>query len=263
MALLKDKVIIVIGGAGRLGSEFAEKIIQENATCIIADISKGNAEETTLKLVKAYSEIIISSAVVDTSDILSIERMIKMVSETYGKIDGVINTTYPKNANLGRKFEKVTYFDFCENMNLHLGSYFLVAQRVCEYFKKQGFGSLINISSILGVSAPKFDTYESSDYGDKEMTCPVEYSLAKAAIIHLAKYLAKYYRDNGIRINTISPGGIYSGQPEGFVEKYKKYCTLKGMLDPKDISGTVIFLLSDLASYINGQNIIVDDGWSL
>ena len=123
---------------------------------------------------------------------------------------------------------------------------------------KQKHGNIINFSSIQGISSPKFEHYKQT-----EMTSPLEYTAAKWSIIAITKYLAKYCKNKNIRINCISPGGIYDNQPEIFVNEYQKSCLSKGMLDANDINGTIDFLLSDKSKYINGQNIIIDDGWSL
>jgi len=95
------------------------------------------------------------------------------------------------------------------------------------------------------------------------MTMPVEYAAIKSALIHLTKYMAKYYAGNNIRVNCVSLGGLWDNQPDSFRNGYRKHCLNKGMLEPTDIVGTIIFLLSDQARYINGQNIIVDDGFVL
>ena len=100
-------------------------------------------------------------------------------------------------------------------------------------------------------------------YNETEMTSPVEYAAIKAGLIHLTKYMAKYLKGKNIRVNTISPGGILNNQPKQFLKKYNNQCSTKGMLDAKDLNGTLIFLLSDASSYLNGQNIVVDDGFCL
>ncbi len=193
--------------------------------------------------------------------------MIELVSgypiEEYGKIDAFVNTSYPRTKNWGFKFEEVTYKDFCENLNIHLGGYFLASQQMALFFKKQGYGNIINIASIFGIRPPKFEVYKGIINHGNEMTCPVGYNSIKAGIIMLVQYMAKYFKGCNIRINCISPGGIFAEQPELFIERYKEYCTSKGMLNPSDLKGTLIFLLSDMSSFINGQNLIVDDGWSL
>ena len=131
-------------------------------------------------------------------------------------------------------------------------------QKFAEMFIQQGYGNIINIASIQGVAAPKFEHYEGT-----VMTSPIEYTSAKSAIIAISRYMAKFLAGKKIRVNCISPGGILENQPKSFLKNYKASCTSKGMLDTNDLSGTLIYLLSNHSRYINGQNIIVDDGWSL
>jgi enoyl-[acyl-carrier-protein] reductase (NADH) len=114
------------------------------------------------------------------------------------------------------------------------------------------------MSSIYGVVTPRFEIYN-----DTTMTTPVEYVAIKSGLIHLTKYMAKYFEGKKIRVNSISLGGLKDGQPEDFLKAYNSFCLNKGMLNSKDISGTLLYLLSDLSEYVNGQNIIVDDGFSL
>ena len=127
-----------------------------------------------------------------------------------------------------------------------------------RYFREQGYGNLLHISSIQGSSSPKFDHYEGTD-----MVSPIEYSAIKAGVISITRYLAKYCKNQNIRVNCISPGGISDNQPESFQKKYRSSCCNKGLLDSGDIAGALIFLLSEQSKYVTGQNIIVDDGWSL
>lgn len=155
-------------------------------------------------------------------------------------------------------FFDVEYEDFIQNLSLNLGGYFLTSQCFSKYFKKQSYGNIINISSIYGVVAPKFEVYENTS-----MTMPVEYAAIKSGLIHLTKYMAKYFKGMNIRVNALSPGGILDKQPESFLEKYKEKCLNKGMLENSDLKGTLVYLLSDMSKYVNGQNIIVDDGFSL
>ena len=262
--MLQKKVIIVAGGAGFVGASFSKAIVENKGVCIVADQN----ETSGLALVKKISGEVpgadIQYVEIDLCNKESIETLIEKVHTQYCKIDGFVNTAYPRNQNWGKNFfEDIEFSDFTENVNLHLGGYFLASQIVLNYFKKQGFGNIIQISSILGVCAPKFDTYIGSAFNGNDMNCPVEYSIFKAGIIHFTRYIAAYFKGCNIRSNCISPGGLLDGQSEVFLEKYKNHCLSKGMLDPEDISGTLIYLLSDMSRFVNGQNIIVDDGWSL
>jgi NAD(P)-dependent dehydrogenase (short-subunit alcohol dehydrogenase family) len=141
---------------------------------------------------------------------------------------------------------------------MHIGGCFLASQQFAEYFKKQGRGNIINMASIYGTATPRFQIYDRTS-----MTMPVEYAAIKAAVIQLTKYMAQYFKRSGIRVNCISPGGILDGQPREFLASYNSYGASKGMLDPGDITGALLFLLSEMSEYVNGQNIVVDDGWSL
>ena len=152
----------------------------------------------------------------------------------------------------------VEYSDLCENMNLNLGGYFLTSQQMAAFFLRQGHGNIVNIASIYGVVAPKFDIYNHT-----EMTMPVEYAVIKAGLIHLTKYMAKYFKGKNIRVNALSPGGILDAQPTIFLDAYRQACLNKGMLDKTDLVGSLLYLLSDLSTCVNGQNLIVDDGFTL
>lgn len=237
--MLSNKVIVVIGGAGLLGKEFVHTVNDANGIAICADlISEDYAIDITSKE--------------------SIQKLIGKAKMQYGKIDAVVNSAYPRTKTFGNHFFDVEYEDFCINTNFQLGGAFLVMQQFAKYFKQQGYGNIVNISSIQGVVAPKFETYEGTS-----MSSPVAYSAIKAGVIHMTKYVAKYLKGTNIRVNCISPGGILDGQNERFLKQYKDICLNKGMLDSNDLNGTLVYLLSDMSRCINGQNIVVDDGFSL
>ena len=183
-------------------------------------------------------------AQIDITNKTSIEVLINSLTTQYGKIDALVNSAYPRNKNYGKHFFEVEYDDFCENIGMNLGGYFLTSQLFAKYFEKQGYGNIINLASIYGVIAPRFEIYNNTP-----MTMPVEYAAIKSGLIHLTKYMAKYFKGKNIRVNTISLGGIEDHQPESFLKAYKEFCLNKGMLDAKDVSGTVLYLLSDLSEF--------------
>jgi NAD(P)-dependent dehydrogenase (short-subunit alcohol dehydrogenase family) len=256
--ILRNKVVIVTGGAGLLGRSFVHCVAEQDGTAVIADINEKAGNEFLQNLQRASLNIEGMFVELDITSKKSIISMIETLHNKYGRIDALINNAYPRNQNYGRKFEEVTYEDFCQNVSMHMGGYFLASQQLSLYFKKQGHGSIINIASIYGVIAPRFSVYE-----ETAMTMPVEYAAIKSAIIHMTKYMAQYFKGSNIRVNCISPGGILDGQSEEFLLRYNKLAATKGMLDPNDLQGTLLFLLSDMSEFINGQNIIVDDGWTL
>lgn len=241
-----------------IGKEFVKAVVEQHGVAIIADINEKIGTEITVQLINELGSTNIDFVRLDITSKESIIAMVNALHNRYGRIDALVNNAYPRNQNYGRHFFEVEYLDFCQNVNFNLGGYFLTSQQLANYFKKQGYGNIINISSIYGVIAPKFEVYENTP-----MNMPVEYAAIKSAIIHLTKYMAKYFKGLNIRVNTLSPGGILDKQHRVFLAEYNKRCLTKGMLDKSDICGTLIYLLSDLSTYVSGQNIIVDDGFSL
>lgn len=252
--LIQNKIVVITGGAGLLGKEFCQAIAANGAIAVMAEYDLSVAE----KVCNALRNSHIVPAQVDITNKDSVAALITTISEKYGKIDALVNSAYPRNKNFGKHFFDVEYEDFCENLGMNLGGYFLTSQLFAKYFYKQGYGNIINLASIYGVIAPRFQIYDNTP-----MTSAVEYAAIKSGLIHLTKYMAKYFKGKHIRVNTISLGGIEDRQPEPFLKAYKEFCLNKGMLDAKDVSGTVLFLLSDLSEYVNGQNIVVDDGFTL
>lgn len=255
---LSGKVVVIIGGAGLLGQVFCESISRAGASVVVADINLDSAKSACQKIRQRTG---LDNVVPELVDCTSKNSLIGLISRTdarFGHIDAVVNNAYPRNKQYGRKVEEIEYQDFCDNVGLHLGGYFLSTQQFAIFFKQQGYGHVVNMSSIYGCVAPRFDIYEGTP-----MTMPAEYAAIKAGIQHLSVYFMRYYKGTSLRFNCISPGGILDAQPESFTNAYKKYSQSKGMLTPEDLAGTLIFLLGDGSRYINGQNMIVDDGWSI
>ncbi len=251
--VLNNKVIVVTGGAGLLGDYFVRDIAKKDGIVIVADINLEGAKSVAEKCAGQVEAVYL-----DITNKDSIKIVIDALMTKYGHIDALVNNAYPRSRNFGKKLEDVNYYDFCENINMHLGGYFIVSQQFCLAFKKQGYGNIINMSSIYGSMTPRFGIYDGTT-----MTMPVEYAAIKAAIEQLTRYYAQYYKGMGIRVNSLSPGGIIADQPEDFIKAYKKHCASKGMLDANDIVGGLIFLLSDESRFVTGQNLVIDDGFSL
>jgi NAD(P)-dependent dehydrogenase (short-subunit alcohol dehydrogenase family) len=256
--MLKDKIVVITGGAGLIGKEFVKAVVQNGAKAVIVDINKEFGLQTKEDLSSELNTKNIDFYEMDITSKTSINKIIELLHVKYGRIDALVNSAYPRNKNYGKHFFDVEYEDFVDNVGLTLGGYFTTSKCFALYFKEQNYGNIINISSIYGVVAPKFEIYENTS-----MTMPVEYSAIKSGLIHLTKYMAKYLKGSNIKVNTISLGGVFDNQDKNFLQAYKKECLSKGMLDKSDINGTLVYLLSDMSKYVNGQNIIVDDGFTL
>jgi NAD(P)-dependent dehydrogenase (short-subunit alcohol dehydrogenase family) len=244
MFSIKDKVIVVTGGNGLLGKQMVSTFREHGAIVIAADIYFE---------VQGPDDFIIDITVED-----SVKNGVAAIVNKYKKIDGWVNNAYPRTKDWGNKFENIPLESWRKNVDMHLNGYFLCCQVVLEQMKKQGFGSLINMSSIYGLVGPDFTVYEGT-----EMTMPAAYSAIKGGLNNFTRYLASYYGAFQIRVNTVSPGGIFDNQPESFVNNYNKKVPMKRMGSPKDIVSAVVYLLTDEASYVTGHNLVIDGGWSI
>jgi NAD(P)-dependent dehydrogenase (short-subunit alcohol dehydrogenase family) len=254
---LDGKIVVVTGGAGFLGERFCTTVVEQGGIAIVADIDLVAAQRVVNHISEKYPGRA-EAVSLDITNIASVKSLINDMQQKYRCIDALVNNAYPRNRDYGKKLEEVSYESFCTNISLHLGGYFLTAQQFGLYFRERGGGNIVNMSSIYGAMTPRFDIYDGT-----QMTMPVEYAAIKSAINQLTKYFAQYFKGDNIRVNSLSPGGILDDQPEQFLAKYNAHCNVKGMLDPKDVSGCLIFLLSDASLYMTGQNLMVDDGFSL
>lgn len=249
-----NKVILITGACGLIGESLVMGLINENYNLVLIDNNEEKMENFKSKLNNENLLFINSNILIKDS----IEECIEKAHKKFGKIDAAIHAAYPKSKGWGSKFEDLKEHYLMEDIQNQLGLAIIFSQKIIKYFLHQRNGNLIHFSSIQGISAPKFEHYKGTS-----MSTPIEYSAIKSGIISITKYLSKYYKNKNIRINCISPGGVYCNQPKQFIENYNKSCNSKGLLNAKDINGTILFLLSKNSQYINGQNIVIDDGWSL
>lgn len=244
MNSLNGKVIIITGGNGLIGKSIVNKIILENAICINADLHNQTKDD-------------LSNVICDITNEKSIDNTINLVLEKYGKIDGLVNNAYPRTDDWGVKFEKISIDSWKSNIDMQLNSVFIFCQKVLPHMVLNNNGSIVNIGSIYGSVGPDFNIYNNTD-----LTMPAAYSAIKGGVINFTRYLSSYYGNNNIRVNCVSPGGIFNNQSIQFVKNYENKVPMKRMGTPEDISPAVSFLLSDDSSYITGQNIIIDGGWT-
>jgi len=252
--MLNNLIVAVSGGAGRLGSIFSKAVVENGGKVIIGDINSEGGRQLVSELGDNVS-LFFEGNLTEPNNI---DLMIRKGMEKFGKIDTAVHCAYPVSEQWGTRFEDLKPASIEKDLFNQLGGAILFSQRMIRYFRQQGHGNLLHISSVQGVASPKFDHYEGTD-----MVSPIEYSAIKAGVISITRYLAKYCKNQNIRVNCISPGGILDKQPESFLKKYRSSCQSKGMLDASDLTGTLIYLLSDQSKFVNGQNIIVDDGWGL
>ena len=240
------KKILVLGGSGRIGSSVVKNLTSNGHEVYVMDRTK-NKDIQKNRMIHC-----------DISNINSFNKKFQTLVKNIKELNVVVNLSYIKNKNWGKQFLKINHTDLKENLFLQLGTVIMTSKEIINFFLKKKKGNLILFSSIQGVQAPKFSHYKNTN-----MVSPIEYSASKAGIINITKYLAKFCKGKKIKVNCISPGGIRNKQPKIFIKRYKESCLSKGLLDSSDLNGIVDFLVSDKSNFLNGQNLIIDDGWSL
>jgi NAD(P)-dependent dehydrogenase (short-subunit alcohol dehydrogenase family) len=250
---LTGRIAVVTGGAGLIGSAVCEALADHGARVVVADLAadRGRALASSLGDEAAF----VRTDVTSEADVRS---LVDVTVEEYGGLDVLVNAAYPRNDGYGRRYEDVDVDDWRENVDKHLTGCYLPTSYATRTMVDSGGGSVVNFGSIYGMQAPDFTVYDGT-----EMTSPVEYAAIKGGIVNLTRYLASYLGPAGIRVNAVSPGGVFDGQEETFVDAYERRTPLGRMAAPEDVAGAVVFLTSDAASYVTGHNLVVDGGWTI
>ena len=262
---LHGRVIVITGAAGLLGSQYTRALCAEGAVVVAADIDRDAAE----RLVAGIDGGQAVALEVDITRPEHVRAMVKEVVRRFDRIDGLVN-----NAALDPKFDEQHEGEHTVGFeNLPIGQWeaalgvnltgaFLCAQAVAPVMLRQESGSIVNISSIYGMVGPDQRLYAAAESSEPTRTKPVTYTVTKAGIIGLTKYLAAYWRGKGIRVNTLTLGGVYNGHDEEFVRRYSARTLLGRMAQPDEYCGALVFLLSEASSYMTGANLVIDGGWT-
>jgi NAD(P)-dependent dehydrogenase (short-subunit alcohol dehydrogenase family) len=248
---LLRKVAIVTGGAGLYGRFIVEGLAEAGAFVYIASRNIERCREIAEEFKKEGYKV--EAAKLDQSDEESVSDLKEKIIREKGRIDILVNNAVLRPMR--------SYYDEIEkfriSMEVNAVGIFNLTRTIGEVMKNQKNGSIINISSIQGIVGPDFTLYEGTD-----MDVPPDYFFHKGGLINLTRYFASRLGPYNVRVNSISPGGLYTGQEERFVERYNKRTFLGRMAKGEDIKGVVVFLASDASSYITGTNIIVDGGYT-
>ena len=266
---LDGRVAVVTGGAGLYGAVISTALAEAGATVIIASRTLQKCEERAVQLRDdGYQAFAMP---LDLSDDESIIALRDRVVAVHGRVDILFNNAAGRAAGTAeeivkRKFsllqtsmQRMSRAQWEGAMAVNASGLFVCTQVFAEQMIAQGEGgSIVNISSIYGIVGPTFPIYEGLG-----MTSPPDYSFAKGGIINFTRFAATYYAEHGIRVNCISPGGYYGGQPGEFVRRYEQRTPLGRMAVWNDLKGAAVFLASDAAQYVTGQNLAVDGGWTV
>ncbi len=261
--LLNGKTAIVTGGLGILGQRFCAGLAEFGANVVVVDLDEAKTKTFAQQLAECYETKTLGIAC-DVSSPQAVKAMVARVIAEFQEINILHNNAAHKSTDLKAffaSFEQYTLAEWRNIMSVNLDGMFLVAQAVGSQMVQQGKGgTIIQTASIYGIVGPDQRIYEGSNYLGREINTPAVYAASKAAVIGLTKYLATYWADKKIRVNTLTPGGNESGQNETFKYKYSTRVPLGRMGQPDEMVAALIYLASDASSYVTGQNIVVDGG---
>ncbi len=262
---LEGKTAIVTGGLGILGRRFCAGLAEFGANVAVVDLDGAQAADYASSLADDHGVKALGVGC-DVVDPASVEAMVARVVDTLGDIHVLHNNAAGKSADLDAffaPFEDYSLDQWRAIMAVNIDGMFLVAQKVGAQMVRQGQGgSIIQTSSIYGILGPDQRIYEGSHYLGRQINTPAVYSASKAAVVGLTQYLATYWAAQRIRVNTLTPGGVESGQNDTFQQRYANRVPLGRMAQGDEMVGALLYLASDASSYVTGQNIIVDGGLS-
>lgn len=260
---LKGKNAIVTGAAGILGSRFCTGLAEFGANVALVDLDQTVVGAFAQELSDIYGVKAVGIAC-DITSPESVRNMVATSVDALGDVNILHNNAAGKSNDLDAffaPFEEYSLEQWREIMSVNIDGMFLVAQAVGKQMVTQGKGgSIVQTASIYGIMAPDQRIYEGSFYMGRPINTPAVYSASKAAVVGLTKYLATYWSEKGIRVNTLTPGGVESGQNEDFKRNYSARIPLGRMANRDEMVGALIYLASDASSYVTGHNLIVDGG---
>ena len=253
-----NRVIVITGAAGLLGSEYADGFCQAGGNVVLADKNFEKCKKLAVKLEKKYGVKPLPIKL-DVTNPNSIKKMVAHITKKFSKIDVLVNNAiYPEIGKIKKtKFEDFPLDIWKKGIDVNLTGMFLCSQQIGEIMKKQKNGVIINISSIYGIKGP-----DQRIYGKTKIIKSALYATTKGAVINFTKYLASYWNRTGIRVNTLSLGGVEENQDRDFKKKYSDKTMIGRMAKKDEYVGALLFLSSDASSYMTGSNLVIDGGWS-
>lgn len=255
---LSERVIILTGASGLLGSKYAEGLSQFGANIVLADINYIQCKKLEKELDDKYGTEHLAVKT-NISNPKSVKEMVSKTLKKFGRIDVLVNNAVFPETKKERMipFEKFPISLWNNIISVNLTGVLLCTQLVGEAMLKQKKGSIINISSIYGMVS-----VDQRIYGNSKLNSTVAYAITKSAILNFTRYVASYWNRTGIRVNSLTLGGVESGQDPEFIKNYSYKTMIGRMARTDEYIGALLFLASDASSYMTGSNVVVDGGWT-
>ncbi len=275
---LDGRVAIITGGAGLLGAEFCRTLAEAGATVMVSDLDEKSAQNVADSITQ--SGFSAQAVRTDVTRADSVQQSVDSALSAFGRLDILVNSAAldPKVRNqesgighqepdylitnpLSFTFENYPLALWQQALDVNLTGMFLACQAAVKPMLAQGSGVIINIASMYGVVPPDQRLYQRE--GQPPAYKPVYYTVTKAGVLGLTQYLAAYYAGKNIRVNTLTPGGVFNGHDDEFVQKYAARSIQGRMAEKDEMNGALLFLASDASSHMTGGNLIVDGGWTV
>jgi 2-deoxy-D-gluconate 3-dehydrogenase len=269
---LTGRVAIVTGGPGLLGKEFCRTLAEAGASVVVADINADAVNSVTTALIeKGFHALGVAT---DVTQFESVQALFQETLQTFGRLDILVNSAaldpkfdpdalaeMAKRGTVSGSFEDYPLESWRSALDVNLTGMFLCCQAAVKPMLTQGEkGSIINICSTYGLVAPDQRIYQRE--GKQTSFKPVYYSVTKAGVLGLTRYLAAYYAGTDIRVNALTPGGVYNNHDDVFLKAYNSRTIMGRMANKDEMNGALLFLASDASSYMTGSNLVVDGGWT-
>ena len=256
----KNKVIVITGASSGIGEASAIKFAKKNAKIVLVARRKEKLLQLQKKLVKFTDSTLVCQC--DVSNKTQVKEMTDIVLDTFGRIDVLINNAHflpREDPKIDTPFEKYPLDLWEECVKKNMVGLFLCCQEVGKVMKKQSNGVILNVSSIYGIQGS-----DQRIYGNSKLNTPSFYALTKGGMVNFTRYLAAYWNRKGVRVNTLTLGGVRDDklQNKSFIQKYSEKTMIGRMANKEDYDGALLFLCSDASSYMTGSNLVIDGGWS-
>jgi len=252
---LPDRVAMITGGGGNLGSVFARVLAGAGAKIALVDVNDAAMQRNADALRAAGADV--EPIVGDVGDPASVDACFRAVAKRFGRLDVLVNNAAAKSEHFFSDLEGLPVADWEQVLRANLTGPFLCTKAAIPMLRAAGRGSIVNVASIYGIVSPDPRVYE----GSAIQTPPV-YMASKGGVIALTRYTAIYHAKDGIRCNSLTPGGVEAGQEPAFISKYGARAPLGRMARADEMAGALLYLASDASSYVTGHNLVVDGGWT-
>ncbi len=254
---LTGKVVIITGACGLIGKAFCEAVAQFGGHVVAANLGDGKPDEFARELEARHGRKMLGHTL-DVTNKEAINGLLESVKKEFGRVDGLVNAHQNKSHLKFVPFEDVPEENWDTVVEVNLKGTFLMCQVIGAYMAQQGSGSIINLPSTYSVVAPNQNLYEGTNLG-----CPAEYSASKGGIDALSRYLASYWAAKGVRVNMITPHGVWNNHQPQFEANFARFSPMRRLSYNHEVAGALVYLLSDASSYVTGDNMLVEGGWTV